>query len=172
MAVLVTWTEPRSVVDWEWRNKIVPLLKFMAGIFVKWTLILSVPLLLGTVFWARFAVVPALLGLICTGIIFPIYISSVFLFYKLKRQCEIGDKVLCRRLGRVGYYGSPFTWPEVDSYRFLDHPALPQVRCLAFKLKKRKSEVTFNFNPDEVEEQQLQSILLQQRGESAPAADE
>lgn len=161
MSTLIKWKEPQSVVDWDRHEKMVPQVKILR-LFAKYTLILSMPLLLSTWFWAPSVLVTALLGLFFTGCVYPALLYCQCLPRRLERQNEIGDEKICQRVGHV--CNVSFKWSNIRAYTIVDHPALLEIRCLHLTVRNYKWEgaFDFNFSPNDVDEQRLREIMDEQ----------
>lgn len=161
MAHLLQWKEPRSVGEWEWKNKGFAESRKVFFMFVKWSFLIGIPVLIATHIWLPEGFWPVLYRLLTTVTVIPlIIVLPVWLGHRLGKQCFVTKK------GLIVTYADKaqlYWWKEIESYNFADFTPVSGVRVLKVKVQRQRREIEreFRFSPQDVSESQIEELMRQ-----------
>lgn len=161
MAHLLKWKEPRAVGGFEWQNEGVSESRKLFFLFVKWSVLIGVPVLIATYIWLPQGFLPVFYRLLTTVSLVPLaIILPIWWKGKFGRECYVTKKGLLTTYSDSASFCS---WKEIKSYRFDDYVPVCDVRVLKVKIERhgRILEQEFRFSPQDVNESQIEELLRQ-----------
>lgn len=154
MAVIAKWAMPKSVTEWE-RKEAQKILRQMLRAYVKWFVILGGAAAYIVYRFYREDLSRVLAAMSAAAPILPLHsvLASVFRS-RASGTYNISDSRLTDGASRRSY-----RWARLEGYRFMDHPGVPELRYLAFKLHGRREWKKWAFDPREMSEPVLREIM-------------
>ena len=155
---LFQWTEPRAAAKLSWQHESWPTCKKFVALFLKFGLVIGLPVLVATKIWLPEGFARAIIGFLVILVfccLLPILaFVQVWILSKAGIVCAINSKGLVKS-------GSLYEWKNIVSYRFEDDSDLTNVRVLSLKIHDESGEYerSFRFNPNEVSEVQIRQLI-------------
>ena len=154
MATIVKWTMPKSVTEWE-RKEAQKALRQMLRAYVKWFVILGGAAAYIVYRFYRQDLSRVLAAMSAAAPILPLHSLFAHVFRsRAGGTYSISDSHLTDGASRHSY-----RWTRLEAYRFMEHPGVPELRCLAFKLHGRREWKKWAFDPREMSEPVLREIM-------------
>jgi hypothetical protein len=155
VAVVLRWTKPSRVADWEWRRKkgeFGPL----AWRFLRWSLPLALICVCLTHLFAPQHFRRA--AMLAIGL--PVFFLARLYSDGWVNSRSSNKYEVCETGLRIGP-GIPvrYRWRDIEGYRLVDHPELQGIRGLSFKVNRFRRWRTWWFDPSELHEARLRAIL-------------
>jgi hypothetical protein len=156
MAVIAKWTMPKSAAEWE-QQEARKALRKMLRTYVKWFIVLGGAAAYIVYRFYRDEFGRVLAAISAAAALFPAHLaSSVVRLAKTGRTYSISDGGLRERAR-----GQLWRWDRIEAYRFSDHPGVPGIRCLEFKIRHHRKWRRWPFDTALMEEAVLRAILAE-----------
>ena len=156
MSASLQWAEPIAAREWRWRVRELPAVKKTFWLVPKWLLLLGVPALLLVHYLAPMELPRIALCLFGLAGALPTYLwFSTWIICKNSKNYSVIGKGL-----RLAYTSKIiYPWKDIENYRIVKHPHLPDLRVLEFKMKHSRKVHQWAFSPSRMQERELEETL-------------